>query len=303
MTTPPPPGPESPWAPPPASGPAPHQAPPVPGSPYPMAPPPGPYMMQPRNGLGIAGLVLGIIGTVLFLTIWVGIVLGILALIFGLIGRGRAKRGEATNGGVALAGAILGGIALLASSVWLVFAVLIVSDAVDKVNDEITQVEKGDKSSSDDSSSGSDSGSDDAGSGDSAGSDDAAAFGDSYKYDDGVVVTVSKPVSYTPDQYAAGHEKGNKAFQFTITIENGGKEKLDISGALPSLRDGEGADAEMVFDGSNGTKPFNGSVLPGKKATAKYAFSVPAGAEKDLQLELTPAILDYEEAFWAGAAK
>lgn len=70
-----------------------------------------------RNGLGTAALVLGIVGLLLFWTVIGGILLGILALIFGLIGRGRAKRGEATNGGLATAGAVLGAVAVVASLV------------------------------------------------------------------------------------------------------------------------------------------------------------------------------------------
>ncbi|WP_415950706.1 DUF4352 domain-containing protein [Streptomyces sp. KLOTTS4A1] len=285
-------GPDSPFASPPVSGPVPPQGPAM-GTPYPMPPAPGPYMMAPRNGLGIAGLVTGIIGAVLFLTVWLGIILGILGLVFGLIGRSRAKRGEATNGGVALAGAILGGIAIVASTVWLVFAVIIVSDAVDEAKDEVTQIEK------DTSGAG---GTDAEADGD-AEAEAAVAFGESYVYEDGLSVTVSKPAAYKPDEFAVGHTKGNKAFQFTITIENGGKRKLDLASAYPMLRDGEGTEAEMVFDGSNSTKPFAGSVLPGKKATATYAFSVPAGAETDLQLELSPEFLEYEPAIWSGSAE
>ena len=65
-----------------------------------------------RNGMGVAALVLGILG---LLTSWllVGGLLGALAVIFGFVGRGRAKRGEATNGGAALAGVILGILAVL----------------------------------------------------------------------------------------------------------------------------------------------------------------------------------------------
>lgn len=69
----------------------------------------------PRNGMGTAALVLGIIGLVLFWTVVLGVILGVLALIFGIIGRKRATRHEASNGGVALAGAILGGVALVGS--------------------------------------------------------------------------------------------------------------------------------------------------------------------------------------------
>jgi len=43
----------------------------------------------------------------------IGGLLGVVAIILGFLGRGRAKRGEATNGGMALAGIILGVIGVL----------------------------------------------------------------------------------------------------------------------------------------------------------------------------------------------
>lgn len=73
----------------------------------------GAPLSRPRNGLGIAALVLGLLALVLSWTIIGGIVLGLLALILGLLGRARAKRGEATNGGLSLAGIVLGVIGLL----------------------------------------------------------------------------------------------------------------------------------------------------------------------------------------------
>ncbi|THA30466.1 DUF4190 domain-containing protein [Streptomyces sp. A1277] len=74
---------------------------------------------QPANGMGVASLVLGIIATVAFCMLGLGIVLGILALIFGLIGRGRVRDGAADNGGVALAGIILGSIGIVVSAAFL----------------------------------------------------------------------------------------------------------------------------------------------------------------------------------------
>ncbi|CAN5251915.1 hypothetical protein BH24ACT10_BH24ACT10_01640 [soil metagenome] len=76
----------------------------------------------PRNGLGIAALVLGVLG---LLTSWlvVGGLLGIVAIVLGFIGRGRAKRGEATNGGMALAGIITGALAVLVAALVVVGAV------------------------------------------------------------------------------------------------------------------------------------------------------------------------------------
>lgn len=68
--------------------------------------------MKPRNGLGVAALVLGIL-SIFTSVIFIGALLGILAIILGFIGRGRAKRREATNGGVAVAGIITGILGLL----------------------------------------------------------------------------------------------------------------------------------------------------------------------------------------------
>lgn len=76
---------------------------------------------QVRNGLGTAALVLGILSLPGIVTIVLGILLGLLAVIFGLIGMGRAKRGEATNGGSAIAGLVTGAIGLVVSVVLIAF--------------------------------------------------------------------------------------------------------------------------------------------------------------------------------------
>ncbi|MFD8198781.1 DUF4190 domain-containing protein [Streptomyces sp. NPDC059701] len=62
----------------------------------------------PSNGMGTAGLVLGIVAAVVFCLWPLAIVLGILGVVFGALGRGKAGRGEATNPGQALAGVICG---------------------------------------------------------------------------------------------------------------------------------------------------------------------------------------------------
>jgi uncharacterized protein DUF4190/predicted membrane protein DUF2232 len=66
-----------------------------------------------KNGMGVAALVFGILA---ILTCWfpiVGLVLGLLALIFGIVGRGRARRGLAGNGGMALTGIVLGVLSII----------------------------------------------------------------------------------------------------------------------------------------------------------------------------------------------
>lgn len=62
----------------------------------------------PSNGMGMAAMVLGIVAAVGFCLWPVAIITGVLALIFGVIGRSKANRGEATNPGQALAGIICG---------------------------------------------------------------------------------------------------------------------------------------------------------------------------------------------------
>ncbi|MGE0216222.1 DUF4190 domain-containing protein [Mycolicibacterium sp.] len=84
---------------------------------YPPPPPqyggyPPPPQAGPKNGLGIASLVVAIIS---LFSVFGGVVLGVVAIILGFLGRGRVKRGEATNGGVAIAGIVLGALSILVS--------------------------------------------------------------------------------------------------------------------------------------------------------------------------------------------
>lgn len=64
----------------------------------------------PNNGPGTAAMVLGIVSAAGFCLWPAAIVVGVLAVIFGAVGRAKAARGEATNGGQALAGLICGAV-------------------------------------------------------------------------------------------------------------------------------------------------------------------------------------------------
>ncbi|MFI9834399.1 DUF4190 domain-containing protein [Streptomyces sp. NPDC051913] len=67
----------------------------------------------PANGMGTAGLVLGILSAIVFCLWPLAIILGILGVIFGSIGRGKASKGTATNPGQALAGIICGAVGIV----------------------------------------------------------------------------------------------------------------------------------------------------------------------------------------------
>ncbi|MFF1961691.1 DUF4190 domain-containing protein [Streptomyces sp. NPDC058220] len=96
------------------------------------------WQQAPANGMGITAMVLGIISVVIFCIWGVGIILGVLALIFGIIGRRRAQRGEATNGGMALAGIILGAIGAVVSAAFLSFLIWLIANGeeLDTTNDD-----------------------------------------------------------------------------------------------------------------------------------------------------------------------
>lgn len=71
--------------------------------------------VRPRNGMGVAALVLGIVGFLIGPT-------SILAIVFGRIGLNRVARGEATNKGVAQAGFVLGIVTL---ALWILGLILL----------------------------------------------------------------------------------------------------------------------------------------------------------------------------------
>ncbi|MCX4823640.1 DUF4352 domain-containing protein [Streptomyces sp. NBC_01142] len=253
----------------------------------PQAPAPRPA----RNGLGTAALVLGIIGTVsgfIPFLFWLAGILGLIALILGLSGRGRVKRGEAANKGVTTIGAVLGLVALILS----VVGAVLTFKAVDEAVDEINKATKGSTATKEPA------GTKDKG-GDSSGKDDknkGLAAGDSAAYDDKLKVTVSAPKAYTPDEYAAGHTKGNKAYQVTVVVQNDGKEKFDATLLSADARAGEdGVPAEQIFDGKVGSG-FTGTILPGKKSTVQLAFDAPADA-RTLTVEVSPGFA-YDASVW-----
>src|SRR5215212_4801706 len=84
------------------------QPPPLPPRPRP------PRRLPPGNGLGTAGLVLGIIALVLAVIPIVGVTAWFIwpvGLVLAVIGFARVRSGEATNRGPALAGVITSGVA------------------------------------------------------------------------------------------------------------------------------------------------------------------------------------------------
>lgn len=70
----------------------------------------------PRNQFGVAALILGVVALI---TCWllIGVPLGVAAVVTGDIARRRVTRGEANNPRMAVAGMVLGVVAILAGLV------------------------------------------------------------------------------------------------------------------------------------------------------------------------------------------
>jgi Domain of unknown function (DUF4190) len=109
-----------------------HDQPPLPPQ-QPIAdgyPPPQPYPGSPpprRNGLGTASVVLGIVAVLLSWVPVVGLVLGVWAVATGVPARKRVKRREADNDLSALAGVVLGILAIVIDAallIWMFYAMI-----------------------------------------------------------------------------------------------------------------------------------------------------------------------------------
>ncbi|MDG4865454.1 DUF4190 domain-containing protein [Streptomyces sp. T-3] len=106
---------------------------------YPQGPYPGPGSTPapaPGKGMAVTALVLGIVACVTFWTVVGGLLLGLLALIFGIVGVRRAARGRADGRTMAIIGMVLGVLAMIGAG--LVLAVGLVfwnSDTVSTYKD------------------------------------------------------------------------------------------------------------------------------------------------------------------------
>lgn len=249
---------------------------PSPQGPY-GAPPPPPAPQAARNGLGTAALVLGIIGAlsgIPMILFWLAAPLGILAVIFGFVGRSRVKKGQATNKGVALTGLITGVIAIILSVVGLCVTVFAVNEAADEVQKQVDQIsgqpkDEGGKSAQN------------------------LAPGATAKYNNGVQVTVSKATPYTvdPNTLIDGHTEGNKAYLITVTIKNAGSKVFDDPLVQTKGRV-DGKEVQEVNDDKHGVlhSDYGDSIAVGESASVEMVFDVPPTA-KELDVEVTPDLL------------
>ncbi len=286
-------------------------APPVqgvgPGVPY-WAPYPVPTQ-QPRNGLGIAAMVLGITGAVLSLTLilfWLSWLPALLAVIFGAIGLGLARKGLATNRAMALAGVILGVAGLLVSVGTGVFVVV----HVQAVNKERRADENAARARFEEQAAREKERIDAANKRIAAEQEKRAAderarrlsFGQSYTYEDGLKVTMAEPEPYVPSETVFETPKNAKIIQVRITVVNTGSAELSLDGSgSPFIRDAKGNLVFTLIDGSGRMKLLSGPLTPGQEATGLSAYALPDGAADRFSVDFSYGTgLQRKNVIWTG---
>ena len=119
-------------------------------------------------------------------------------------------------------------------------------------------------------------------------------FGDTWEWEDGMQVTVSKPKKFKPSDYAAGTDGYTKFVQFTVTVKNGTSKKVDLIG-MADAASGD-TEAHEVFDSGKGISGSpSTSILPGRKVTYKVAFGVQD--PNDIVFQYGPTF-DHEDAIF-----
>ncbi|WP_232661132.1 hypothetical protein [Pseudonocardia sp. TRM90224] len=243
----------------------------------PRHPLPAPTRTPPRNGLGLAAVIVAPVG-ILFglipLTGFIAVVCALIAIPLALAGRSRVRKGHATNGGTTITGLVLA-VAALALGIW---GITIVFGAVDKLANDLAgpapvgapavpgsaplqQPTTG------------------------AGT---AAFGERVAFDNGLAVQITEPKAYRPGRFAAGHD-GDRAVTFDVTVSNDSDKPFDA--VLTQVRATHGGrPVSKVFDAERGSENPQGTVLPGKSMTFSVALSL-GGPTGELQVEVAPTFL------------
>ncbi|WKK23220.1 hypothetical protein QZH56_31520 [Streptomyces olivoreticuli] len=131
------------------------------------------------------------------------------------------------------------------------------------------------------------------------------AFEDTYAYEDGLKVKVTRPTAFKPSVTSLGHKPENSPVAFMVTLTNDTKQTFEVAGVLIRLKAGENGDpAEQIFDTARGVgNPLTGSLPPGKSDTATFAFDVPAADTGRLDVEVRPDFgVKYNSVHWTGSA-
>jgi hypothetical protein len=109
------------------------------------------------------------------------------------------------------------------------------------------------------------------------------AFGKSYAWDDGVIVTVGKPKEFEPSKWAVV-EKSKRYVKFTVTVVNKSDRPVDIGRTYISVQS-RNKEEDQLFDSVSGLKGVpDTKVLKGRASEFNVGFGV--ADPKDVSMEV-----------------
>ncbi len=114
------------------------------------------------------------------------------------------------------------------------------------------------------------------------GSEATSKFGSTYRWDDGIAVTVSAPAAYSPSSSAYPADPGPHVV-FNVTLTNGSTANYDPVLFTCSAQSGN-KEADRVFD--TGINDPRTTLLPGRETAFKVVFQVSDPA--DIVLQVAP---------------
>ena len=114
--------------------------------------------------------------------------------------------------------------------------------------------------------------------------DTTLAFGQSYTWDDGVTLTVSKGKKFKPGKYSAGGEKAEDYLKYSITVVNKSTKPLDLALTYITVQS-DNKEAEQVFDSSNDLEGSPSTkLLKGRESEWDVGFGV--ANSRDVVMEI-----------------
>jgi len=110
-------------------------------------------------------------------------------------------------------------------------------------------------------------------------------FGDTATWDDGVEVTIDRPVAYTPDDTAAGYYGTGTAMRFVVNVKNGSEVDLEPLMIMIDVRSA-GQSGERIFDFINNIDLPMEPIAPGASLAWDVAFEV--DNPEDMRISVAP---------------
>jgi hypothetical protein len=129
----------------------------------------------------------------------------------------------------------------------------------------------------------------------------SAAFAKAAVFPDGVTVSITKAVKAVESGQGPGAFPGRELVLFDIELNNESAEPISLNAVVITTYYGLSRQiAAPVYPGGVDVKDFSGTVAAGAKASAKYAFAVPAS-----ELAAVTTVVDFDakhaSAVFAGA--